>query len=73
MKGPSYRARLAARRERPDYKVPSDSSEDSDEEWTPNMNRKKTRGSTVCIIKTLGILTAKSEQSDQDLKIGVIC
>ena len=42
MKGPEYRARMAERRERDDYQ-PSDSS-DSDEEWTPSMNRKKTKG-----------------------------
>ena len=42
MKGPEYRARMAERRERDDYK-PSDSS-DSDEEWTPTMNRQKAKG-----------------------------
>ena len=45
MKGPEYRARMAERRERDDYKS-SDSSE-SDEEWTPSMNRKKAKGNLM--------------------------
>ena len=48
MKGPEYRARMAERRERDDYK--SSDSSDSDEEWTPSMNRKKTKGSQIIII-----------------------
>ena len=43
MKGPAYRAQMAERRNRDDYKSSSDTS-DSDEEWTPSMNRKKTKG-----------------------------
>ena len=42
MKGPEHRARMKQKRERDDYQ--SSESSDSDEEWTPNMNSKKTKG-----------------------------
>ena len=53
---------MAERRNRDDYKSSSDTS-DSDEEWTPSMNRKKSKGNKNSITVYIEFSSDSLEQT----------